>query len=295
MTGCLGALQLVRVSRWGFAVATVIAAMLGLAPGCSSKTTNTNSAVGGTSGAGGAGGTAAGSGAAGSAGSSAPVCQFQCQVDDDCDLPTEDPKGVPLDSGLICRKGSCFGCNTTDDCVRIFSAWLKPCAGGDASCALNEVCIDVGHPTVGRCARRKGSCESAAPIVIPRKRLGPGDISVEVCSQNQVECHNELCQLRCTDNSGCSAELGSPICDINSQKCICGTDAECVGANYRGKKCVAGRCGCAVDADCAGAFTGDKCVDGYCSCSTASVCLSPTKPEFANAPVMCAQNQGAPF
>lgn len=207
-------------------------------------------------------------------------CTDVCAEDSDCTLSE-------MDLGFACVDERCTpapadGCTDDLECIAQFSGWSVACAEA-TPCAFGQ-CAAVGEG--GLCAFEPvdGACTAPTEMLTVTTILGA---EVTVCGQPRAACEEDVCRLRCSDDTHCEATPLTPICDVESGSCVCTMDEQCAMAEpgVGVSVCMDGRCGCAGDDDCAEVANADVCVEGSCGCSEDSVC--EREPGFDGTTVIC--------
>lgn len=208
-------------------------------------------------------------------GDGAGICMHQCMLDADCFVSG-------IDAGLQCVDGDCQlpPCTTDEACVADLSGWtfgFPLCTPGGGECEpYQRICLDVfgeGHCVMGPTDLL--SCADTFSFEV--ETIDIDGNPVVVCGKPDAICHDDgYCTSPCSSDDECLLDF-SPICDVQTGRCVCGTDADCENAGTpAAAACMPeGFCGCTDDQQCIDAERGDVCnPDGRCGCTSDMACAN---------------------
>lgn len=211
-------------------------------------------------------------------------CIESCEQDADCSINGEN-QGYTCGADNLCTSDA-GQCATDEECRILYSGWEfgDNCAA-QGDCAVTQGCINLDG--VGKCVYIPSdflSCEDINQEEIPMPAIEGGTITV--CGNTTAICtEDKYCLDGCSTNADCLAPA-YPVCNTDTKRCECGTDADCANNQPGASVCLDGYCQCATDNDCAELDYADRCYDGACGCSQDQVCDGYTQ-AFDGTSVSC--------
>ena len=173
------------------------------------------------------------------------ICQDQCSVDADCDIP-----GL----SLVCTDSRCVSsvdpaltlCESDAQCQLSDNA-IEFCEF-DLDCGIGRVCVQTDAGDRNVCTFEPlpaGGCLGGEEIIATS--LTGGEITV--CGEPDAICNEGICQVGCQTDADCPSAV-LPVCNTNSGMCNC-TATSCQGSGF-GDSCVANNtaCSCAEATEC---------------------------------------------